>query len=145
MMPSCRKAFVTSVASARDSENSSQLALIQAHWHATFAFSGRLPPFRGTGEKVRPSAPTRLLGHRPVGLGIDQHARIEQAMRIQGHLGRPEGSGKQWWALAIVPRPMVAPDRMMVSDRAAVLDHGIQAGRLDGVPLRDQLSCRPAA
>ena len=80
-----------------------------------------------------------------MGLGIDQHARIEQAMRIQGRLGRPEGSGKQWWALAIVPRPMVAPDRMMVSDRAAVLDHGIQAGRLDGVPLRDQLSCRPAA
>jgi hypothetical protein len=62
---------------------------------------------------------------RAVGLGIDQHARIEQAMRIQGRLGCPECSGKQWWALAIVPRPMVAPDRMMVSDRATVLDHGI--------------------
>jgi hypothetical protein len=46
-------------------------------------------------------------------------------MRIQGRLGCSEGSGKQWWALAIVPRPMVAPDRMMVSDRATVLDHGI--------------------
>jgi hypothetical protein len=57
----------------------------------------------------------RLLGRRTAGVGIDQHARIEQAMRIQGRLGRPEGSGKQWWALAIVPRPMVAPDRMMVS------------------------------
>jgi hypothetical protein len=66
-------------------------------------------------EKVRSS----------VGLGIDQHARIEQAMRIQGRLGRPECSGKQLWALAIVPRPMVASDRMMVSDRATVLDHGI--------------------
>jgi hypothetical protein len=33
-----------------------------------------------------------------VGLGIDQHARIEQAMRIQGRIGSPEGSGKQWWA-----------------------------------------------
>ena len=45
-------------------------------------------------------------------LGIDQYARIEQAKRIQGRLSRLEGSGKQWWALAIVPRPMVAPDRV---------------------------------
>ena len=81
----------------------------------------------------------------PLGLGIDQHAaRIEQAMRIQGSLGRPEGIGKQWWALAIVPRPMVAPDRMMVSDRATVRDHGIEGGRLDGVPLGPS-PCRPAA
>ena len=27
-------------------------------------------------------------------LGIDQYARIKQAMRIQGRLGRPKGSGK---------------------------------------------------
>ena len=79
-----------------------------------------------------------------MGLGIDQHAGIEQAMRIQGRLGRPEGSGKQWWALAIVPRPMVAPDRMMVSDCATVRDYGIEAGRLDGVPLRDQLAMPPS-
>jgi hypothetical protein len=35
-----------------------------------------------------------------LGLGNDQHARIEQAKRIQGRLGRLEGSGKQWRALA---------------------------------------------
>ena len=46
-------------------------------------------------------------------------------MRIQGFLGGPKGSGKQWRALSIVPRPMVAPDRVMVSDRATVPDHGI--------------------
>ena len=39
---------------------------------------------------------------------------------------------------------MVAPDRVMVGDRAAVRDHGIEAGRLDGVPLRDQLAVPPS-
>ena len=65
-------------------------------------------------------------------------------MRIQGLLGRPEGSGKQWWPLAIVPRPMVATDRMMMSDCTTVPDHGIEGGRLDGVPLRDQLAMPPS-
>ena len=46
-------------------------------------------------------------------------------MRIQGLLGGPKGRGKQWWALAIVPRPVVAPDGMMVSDRATVRDHSV--------------------
>jgi hypothetical protein len=58
-------------------------------------------------------------------------------------LARPEGSGEQRRALAIVPLPMVTPDRMMVSDSAAVRDHGIEAGRLDGVPLRAQLAMPP--
>ena len=94
---------------------------------------------------VRPPAPLALaIVLRAVGLGIDQYARIKQAMRIQGRLGCSEGSGKQWWALAIVPRPMVAPDRMMVSDCATVPDHGIEGGRLDGVPLRDQLAMPPS-
>ncbi len=94
---------------------------------------------------VRPPAPLALaIVLRTVGLGIDQHARIKQPKRIQGRLGCPEGSGKQWWALAIVPRPMVAPDRMMVSDCATVPDHGIEGGRLDSVPLRDQLAMPPS-
>ena len=46
-------------------------------------------------EMVRPPAPLALaIVLRAVGLGIDQHARIKQAMRIQGRLGCPEGSGK---------------------------------------------------
>ena len=39
---------------------------------------------------------------------------------------------------------MVAPDRMMVGDRAAIRDHGIKSGRLDGVPLRAQLAMPPS-
>jgi hypothetical protein len=38
---------------------------------------------------------------------------------------------------------MVAPDRVMVSDRAAVLDHGIEGGRLDGEPLHIQFAMPP--
>ena len=35
---------------------------------------------------------------------------------------------------------MVAPDRMVMGNGAAVLDHGIEAGRFYGVPLRAQLA-----
>jgi len=38
---------------------------------------------------------------------------------------------------------MVAPDCVMVSDRAAVLDHGIEGGRLDGEPLHIQFAMPP--
>ena len=38
---------------------------------------------------------------------------------------------------------MVAPDRMMVGDRAAICDYGIKTGRLDGAPLRTQLAMPP--
>ena len=62
----------------------------------------------------------------PCRLGIDQHSRIEQALRIQGCLGGLKGGGEQRWALAIVPPPVVAPDRMMVGDRAAVRNHSIK-------------------
>ena len=47
--------------------------------------------------------------------------------------------------LAIVPRPMVAPDRMMVGDRAAVRDHAHPGGRFDGVATADQLAMPPSA
>ena len=39
---------------------------------------------------------------------------------------------------------MVAADRMVMRDGAAAGDHGVEPGRLDGVPLRDQLAM-PAA
>src|SRR6516162_5790916 len=53
-------------------------------------------------------------------LGVDQDSRIEQPLRIQGCLGGLKGSGEQRWALAIVPTPVVAPDRVIVSDRAGL-------------------------
>ena len=78
-------------------------------------------------------------------LEVDQHSRIKQTLRIHGCFGRSEGSGEQRRALAIVPPPVVAPDRMMVGDRAAICDYGIKTGRLDGVPLRAQLAMPPGA
>ena len=42
-----------------------------------------------------------------------------------------------------VPPPVLAPDRMMVGDRAAICDHSIKTGRLDGLPLRAQLALPP--
>ena len=77
-------------------------------------------------------------------LEVDQHSRIKEALRIHGCFGRSEGSGEQRWALAIVPPPVVAPDRMMVGDRTAICDYGIKTGRLDGVPLRAQLAMPPS-
>jgi hypothetical protein len=38
---------------------------------------------------------------------------------------------------------VVAPNRVMVSDRAAIRNHGIKTGRFDGVPLRAQLAMPP--
>src|SRR5262245_34722845 len=73
-------------------------------------------------------------------LRIDQHSRIEQALRVHGRLGRPEGSREQFWALAIVPPPMVPPDRMMMRDGSPVRNDSIETGRLNGVPLSDQLA-----
>ena len=52
----------------------------------------------------------------PCGLGVDQHSRIEQALRIKGCFSSLKGTGEQRRALAIVPPPMVAPDRVMVGD-----------------------------
>ena len=110
----------------------------------TVAFAGVCPAAKkdfwqnvesDQGLEAKPTANFRL--------GVDQHSRIEQALRIQGCLGRPEGSGEQRRALAIVPPPVVAPDRMMVGDRAAICDHGIKTSRLDGVPLRAQLAMPP--
>src|SRR5215471_3609559 len=58
---------------------------------------------------------------------VDQHSRIEQPLGIQVCLGGLKGSGEQRWALAIVPTPVVAPDRVMVSDCAAICNHRINA------------------
>ena len=71
---------------------------------------------------------------------IDQHAGIEQALRIERLLGGAQRVGEQRRALAVVPRAMIAPDRMMMRDRAAVLDHGIERRALDRAPLRAELA-----
>src|ERR1700730_13529680 len=55
-------------------------------------------------------------------LRIDQHARIQNRMRVEGALGRPERTREALGPLAVVPWAMVTADRMMVRDRAAELE-----------------------
>jgi hypothetical protein len=67
------------------------------------------------------------LAFLPCRLGVDQHSRIEQALRTYGCFGGLESGGEQRWALTIIPRSVVAPDRIMVSYCAAIRDHDIEA------------------
>jgi len=57
-------------------------------------------------------------------------------VRVEGALGGFERLGEQRRALAVVPRPVVAPDRMVVGDRAAAVDDRVERRRLDRRPLR---------
>ena len=55
---------------------------------------------------------------------IDQHARIENRVRVERALRRFQSPREALGPLAIVPRAMVAADRVMMRDRAAELhDH----------------------
>src|SRR5436305_3965795 len=72
--------------------------------------------------------------------GIDQHARIEQALRVERLLGGAQRLGEQRRALAVIPGPMIASDRVMMRDRAALRDHGIERRTLDTAPLLAELS-----
>src|SRR5690242_5664879 len=54
-------------------------------------------------------------------LRVDQHARVEHALRIELALGGAKRGGEQLRPLAVVPRPVVAADGMMMGDGAAGL------------------------
>src|SRR5215470_1988270 len=71
---------------------------------------------------------------------IDQYPRVEQALRVKLAFGRAQRRGKQGRALAVVPGTVVAPDRMMMGDGAAALDHRVERRRFDRLPLLDELS-----
>src|SRR5262245_59559087 len=67
---------------------------------------------------------------------VDENARIEQALRVERFLGGAQRLGEQRRALAVVPRAMIAPDRVVMGDRPAILDHGVERRALDREPLR---------
>ncbi len=52
-------------------------------------------------------------------LGIDQHAGVERAGRVERRLGRPQRGGERLRALAVIPGRWSRPDRVVVGDRAA--------------------------
>src|SRR5258707_1425230 len=70
---------------------------------------------------------------------IDQHTGIEQALRVECLLGGAQRFGEKRRTLLVIPWTMIAPDRVMMRDRAAVCDHGVERGTLDGKPLRAKL------
>ena len=77
---------------------------------------------------------------------VDQHPRVEQSLRIHRPLGGPERVGKERRPLLVVPRAVVAANRMMVGDRPTRSDQRLAGGALDRPPLCGQLSpCRPRA
>ena len=51
-------------------------------------------------------------------LRVQQHAGIEDPGRVERALGRPQRRGERLRALAVVPGPVVAADRVVVGDRA---------------------------
>jgi len=57
---------------------------------------------------------------------------------VERFLGGAQRVGEQWRPLAIVPRPVLTTDRVVVRDRAAVGDHRVECGGLDGGPLRTE-------
>src|SRR5689334_2004926 len=71
-------------------------------------------------------------------LRVDQHARVEHALRIELTLGGAKRGGEQLRPLAVVPRPVVAADGMMMGDGAAGFDQGVARGSLDRLPLLQQ-------
>ena len=69
--------------------------------------------------------------------GIDQHAGVEDAPRVELRLGGAQRRRERVRALAVVPGAVVAADRVVVGDRAAGVDHRVRDGGLDLVPLLD--------
>src|SRR2546423_2712677 len=72
-----------------------------------------------------------------------QQARIDQALAVEVLLGGAQRLGEQRRALLVIPRTVIAPDRMVMRDRAAVGDHGVEPRALDDAPLFAELSGLP--
>src|SRR6202035_1159890 len=71
-------------------------------------------------------------------LWIDQHAGMEQALRIDGVLCGSELGGEERRALVVVPGAVVAADGVVMGDRAAGLDQRTRGGALDRLPFLEQ-------
>ena len=95
-------------------------------------------------KRIDPNSISVRGGQAPQVSCINQHARIEQALRVERLLGGAQ-RGEQRRALAVVPRAMIAPDRVVMRDGAAVLDHGVERGALDDAPLFAELAGSPSA
>ena len=50
---------------------------------------------------------------------VDQHTRVQDAIRIDGALGGAQGAGEQFGALMVIPGPVQAADGVVMGDRPA--------------------------
>src|SRR5438034_7168599 len=89
------------------------------------------------GRNREPLDPAELLTTR---YRVDQHSGIEDRARVERGLRRRERARELVGALAVVPRPVVAPDGVVVGDRPATVDDRVGRRPLDLVPL---LELRP--
>src|SRR5437868_2108811 len=74
---------------------------------------------------------------------VYENAGIEQALRVERLLGGAQRLGEQRRALLVIPRPVIAPDCVMMRDGAAVCDHGVERRALDDAPLLAELAALP--
>src|SRR5947209_18879962 len=99
-----------------------------------------MPAGRSCCAACRPTSPPR----QPTSWGgsrrIDEDAGAERPGRVHGMLDRPQRGRERLGALAVIPRPVIAPDGVMVRDRAATVQNRIGGSLLDRSPLLQLLA-----
>jgi len=68
-------------------------------------------------------------------LRIDEHSRVEHALRIEFSFCCPKRGREKPRALAIVPRPMITANSVMMRDRTTRLNQRVAGRILDRLPL----------
>ena len=68
-------------------------------------------------------------------LRIDEHSRVEHALRIEFSFCCPKRGREKPRALTIVPRPMITANRVMMRDRTTRLNQRVAGRILDRLPL----------
>ena len=109
-----------------------------AHVRAAIAVHGgwlellrRLPP------DLAPSAPAVLAALGPKSI---EHAGVERSGGVERRLGRAQRGGERLGPLAVIPRPVVAPDGVVVGDGPAGGQDRVGGGALDLRPLLELLA-----
>src|ERR1035437_7791513 len=72
---------------------------------------------------------------QPTALGIDEHSRVEHALRIELSFYRPKRGREKLRTLTIVPWPVITGNGVMMRDRAPRLDQRVAGRILDRLPL----------
>src|SRR5213075_2677605 len=71
------------------------------------------------------SAPSRCGRISAAKSAIDENPRVQDARRVNCPLGAAQCLGERLRALPVVPRTVVAADRVVMRDRSTGLDYGI--------------------